>query len=522
MSNLMEQAKELIRRSVRAQPCDRIIFTGNGCTGAISHLIHALNLRNPTKPKTSVFLTIAEHHSNYLPWQHLPVKLEIIPLEADGLICQTSLRRALSTAKAQGSPIVCSFIAGSNVTGVLQRVQEVADLIHAYGGLSIWDYAGSAPYVPIQMHSNSKSGKCSSSKADSYLDAIVLSPHKFLGGPGAPGVLIANGRLFRNQVPFCPGGGTVRFVCPNFTHYSTDLERRETGGTPNIIGIIQAGLAFQLKDRHLAQIQIRNRRISQLVRAYLDSPRAQQLQITMLNPATEHQTPQIPVFAVTIRDLHYNLIVALLNDLYGVQSRGGISCCSLFAQHLLHLDNQQKTAIYRDIVGDRGVPADYGWCRLSFHYSLTDAQVQYCLRALDCVAEHGLQLAPWYSYVPSSNIWVGDHLPGYVPLKPLRLDYRKAPHTAVTSYRFADATATQLNRQYEQQRAKVLQLLATVIPPTRVNGSDRPYGSDTPARCGCPDQTGSRHRHRPRPEGRYQAPKIHFNYCQRTPATDDD
>jgi selenocysteine lyase/cysteine desulfurase len=393
MSHYMSQAKESIRKSVGALDCDKVIFSGTGCSGAIIHLIHSLNIRKSTNPGTVVFITVAEHHSNYLPWQHLPIKVVVIPFNDNGKINQDRLHSELETYKDR--PIVCCFIAGSNVTGVIQPVDQVSSLVHQFNGLIYWDYAGCAPYVKINMHKDDKSGV--------YFDGIVMSPHKFLGGPGTPGILVANCKTFRNKEPFCPAGGTVRFVCKKFTTYNDNLETRETGGTPNIIGSIKAGLVFQLKDKHIEEILTRNRQINKLVRPFFDA----QSDIDLVNPPTLlTDMTEVPIYSFRIPPFHYNFIVALLNDLFGVQSRGGVSCCSLYAQHLLKLTPAERKKIYDQIVSDKGVPAEYGWCRVTFHYTMSDATVKYILNAIRLVADRASSLEKEYKYLPAKNNWV--------------------------------------------------------------------------------------------------------------------
>jgi selenocysteine lyase/cysteine desulfurase len=342
---------------------------------------------------------VAEHHSNYLPWQHLPVKVIIIPFTESGIIDTERLEKELQNSKKGNHPIVSCFIAGSNVTGVLQPVDKVSQMVHNYGGLIFWDYAGCAPYVEINMHANPKQ--------NIYFDGIVMSPHKFLGGPGTPGILVANCETFKNREPFCPGGGTVRFVCKKFMKYNDNLETRETGGTPNIIGCIKAGLVFQLKDSHIKQIIQRNREINQLVRPFFDSKDFKDLNIKLINPPTElSDMSQVPIYSFTVKPYHYNYIVALLNDLHGIQSRGGVSCCSLYAQHLLKMTPKDRDSIYHEIVDEHGVPAEYGWCRVTFHYTMSNKTVRFILDSIKNVARKAGELKANYKYLPEKNNYV--------------------------------------------------------------------------------------------------------------------
>lgn len=438
MSHYISQSKETIRSSVGAKQCDRIIMTGNGCTGAITHLIHLLNLKVETKPITVVIISVAEHHSNYLPWKHLPVELIVVPLLDSGIIDSKHLFSKIKYYRDKGHPVICSLIAGSNVTGVIQPFYAISREIHKNKALVFWDFAGCAPYVQIKMHIDELT----------YFDAVMISPHKMLGGPGSPGLLIANNKLFRNDVPYCPGGGTVRFVNSDFTHYSHNLEQRETGGTPNIIGSIKMGLAFQLKDRIQAKISKREHEINKLVRSWMKEQRKGNFH--MLNPADHWKTPQVPIYSFVIPGLHYNFIVALLNDFYGIQSRGGVSCCSLYAQYILDVSKKSQNQIYEQIIHDKGVPKDYGWCRVSFHYTMTDDIVLYILKALDSVALYGKTWLDKYVYEPKENRW---HYRNYThKFAKLRLDYRDIcePDIAKLDSKLLDQQYTQGYQQIKK------------------------------------------------------------------------
>ncbi len=239
-----------------------------------------------------------------------------------------------------------------------------------------------------------------SDSCNKYFDAVFISPHKFFGGPGTPGLLIAHKDLFKNKVPYCPAGGTVRFVCPSFQTYSQDIETRETGGTPNILGSIKAGLAFNFKCQNQAFITLRDRQLTRYAQSRLQAME----HVKLLNPV--NNLNRLPIFVFTIDKLHYNYIVVLLNDLFGIQSRGGVSCCSLLAQDLLHVGPYQQKCINNQIVSGHGVPSDYGWCRVSFHYSMPDFLVEYILNAIDFVSKYGYFFKQMYSYSPQGNKWM--------------------------------------------------------------------------------------------------------------------
>lgn len=350
MAHYIEESKNIIRKSVNASEDDQVIFTGNGCTGAVRHLIHAFGLHNTTK-KISIFISVLEHHSNCLPWKHLPHEMVVIPVNGEtGMIDLDILEEEL--INKSDTIQVCSFTGCSNVTGVLQPVFEIAKLVHKYYGLVFFDFAACAPYIPINMHKED----------NTYFDAIYVSPHKFVGGVGTPGILIANKKLFINEEPFYPGGGTINFDCNYKTKYCENIETRETGGTPNILGSIRAGLAFDLKNKKLQYITRRNREINKMVHEALENIDDVQL----LNPPSRFSIDQIPIYSFTIKPYHYNLIVVLFNDLFGIQVRGGVSCCSLYA-----CSRKQD-----------------GWVRITFHYSMSNNVVRYILSAVRYIAKH--------------------------------------------------------------------------------------------------------------------------------------
>jgi selenocysteine lyase/cysteine desulfurase len=256
---------------------------------------------------------------------------------------------------------------------------------------------------------------------DIYFDAIFLSPHKFFGGPGTPGILIAHNKLFRNEEPYCPGGGTVRFVCNDYKKYIEDPEKRETGGTPNIIGCIKAGLVFQLKDNLIQYITNREIQINNTVDKYLRTLDIFGLQLICPNNSND----KYPVYSFTIKKLHYNLIVVLLNDLFGIQTRGGVSCCSLYAQYLLHIDKKHQDTIYTQIMEGHGVPNEYGWCRVTFHYTMPSYMIDYILESIKFVAQHGHKFIKSYEYSETKNNWSHVNFNAKFP----KLDLQQQIHT---------------------------------------------------------------------------------------------
>lgn len=394
MNELIEYSKKQIRSEYNCDDInDQIIFTGNGCTGAILHLIHAMKLKN-TLQKIVVFVSITEHHSNYLPWKHLPVIMELTPLDVNGNLNYRFIQERMHYWKSAGARIIASFSGASNVSGVIEDWYKISKLVHFYDGIILWDMAACAPYVEINMHKNDTEGE--------YMDAIFVSPHKFLGGPGCPGLLIAHKKLFINDIPYCPGGGTVRFVCKNYQIYSSNIEVKETGGTPNILGCIQIGKVYELKKQIQSYINNKEHFLFLYVYNYLKSIK----NLILIRPTNNIKIHSLPIFSFIINNYHYNLVVVLLNDVFGIQSRGGVSCCSVFAQNILHLDEKEQNNIYKSIENGKGVPDNYGWCRVSFHYTMTKYEVDYILNAINIIANYIHLLEDFYEYIPDKNNWI--------------------------------------------------------------------------------------------------------------------
>ncbi len=461
-SRFREDAREIIRRCVNASDEHAVVFVGNGCTGAIDRMIRVLGLSIPDRldseyhltdqipadERPVVFIGPFEHHSNELPWRESIADVIKIGEDADGHIDQAQLEMELR--KYEDRPLLIgSFSAASNVTGIISDTHGIASLLHRYGALSFWDFAAAAPYVGIDMVVQDKPG--------AYKDAIFISTHKLIGGPGTPGLLIARKELFRNRVPGVPGGGTVAFVNPSDHEYITDIEHREEGGTPAIVGSIRAGLVFQLKEavgpdriRELEHVFIRR-----AIDSWNDDPAIEVLG----NPDADRLS--IVSFVVKHGDqyLHHNFIVALLNDLFGIQSRGGCSCAGPYGHTLLGIDDETSRHFSDEILlGCEGIKP--GWVRVNFNYFISEEVFEFILEAVHLVATHGWKLLPWYRFDMETAGWT--HVDGRGE-SPFSLNDVHYTHGAmaydVTPER---ASESELSRYITEAR----ELFATIDPHT--------------------------------------------------------
>ncbi|HEX2754579.1 MAG TPA: aminotransferase class V-fold PLP-dependent enzyme [Candidatus Limnocylindrales bacterium] len=420
-SRFREDARAIIRTAVGGNKDDHaVIFTGSGMTGAINLLVGVLELRIPAglderyglrahipaNERPVVLIGPYEHHSNELPWRESIAEVITIGEDGDGRIDLEQLRRALE--ETDGRPLrMGSFSAASNVTGILSDTRAISVLLHRHGALSFWDFAAAGPYVEIEMepHRPGPAGDGAPDDGDAaldYKDAIVLSPHKFIGGPGTPGVLVARRELFRNRVPTMPGGGTVAYVNPLEHVYLDDPEDREEGGTPAIVESIRAGLVFALKQAvGVAAIRAREEDfIDRAIAAWSAEPG-----IGILgNP----ELPRLSIVSFTVRHagryLHHNFVVAVLNDLFGIQSRGGCSCAGPYGHRLLGIDIETSHAFEREITrGCEGIKP--GWVRVNFNYFISEAVFSYITEAVAMVARDGWRLLPWYRFEPATGMW---------------------------------------------------------------------------------------------------------------------
>ncbi len=406
-----EDAREIIRRCVGATGEHAVIFCGSGSTGAIDKMLGVLNLRLPheldaryglldripPEERPFVFIGPYEHHSNELPWRESIADVVTIHEDLNGGIDCEHLEEEL--VRHAGRPLkIGSFSAASNVTGILSDVDAVSACLHRHGALSFWDCAAVAPYLRIRMgpRRDSDDGRLA------YKDAVFISPHKMIGGPGTPGVLVARRELFRNAVPVVPGGGTVWYVNPLGHRYYDDPEHREEGGTPEIVGSIRAGLVFKLK--HAVGEELIREKEEDFTRRAIASWET--------NPNLEilgsHEHERLCIVSFVMRHgtgyLHHNFVVALLNDLFGIQSRGGCSCAGPYGHTLLGIDLETSQEFEREIGrGCEGIKP--GWVRVNFNYFISEAVFDFILEAVHLVATHGWRLLDEYRFAPETGLW---------------------------------------------------------------------------------------------------------------------
>lgn len=400
MTMAYHEAKHIIKKHVNATDDDILINTGTGMTGVVNKFQRILGLKIPEnlkqytnipkEIKPIVFISHMEHHSNQTSWLETTADVVVIPADKNGLFSIENLKILLEKYQDRSFKIA-SITSCSNVTGIKTPYHEVAKLMHQNNGVCFVDFACSGPYVPINMHPQDPK---------SYLDAIFFSPHKFLGGPGTSGVLIFNKNLYKNSIPDCPGGGTVSWTNPWGEHkYIDNIEDREDGGTPGFLQVIKTALAIQLKEKMgVANILKREHELVEYVFEALN-----------FNPnvvilAQEHQD-RLGVISFYVKDLHFNLGVKMLNDKFGIQTRGGCSCAGTYGHYLLHVDQETSNNLVCQITSGDLINKP-GWIRMSIHPTTTTQEIEFVCQSINDLANHHQEWEKDYQYNNKTNEFI--------------------------------------------------------------------------------------------------------------------
>ncbi|WCO03460.1 aminotransferase class V-fold PLP-dependent enzyme [Psychroserpens ponticola] len=400
MTKAYHEAKHIIKKHVNCNEDDVLIVSGNGMTGVVNKFQRILglkipeNLRKftniPDEIRPVVFISHMEHHSNQTSWLETIAKVEVIPPDDEGLFCLKNLETLLEQYK-DCTLKIASIVGGSNVTGIQTPHHDVAELMHKHGGVCFVDFACSAPYVDIDMHPKNE---------DQALDAIFFSPHKFLGGPGTSGVLVFNKKLYHNMIPDCPGGGTVSWTNPWGEHkYIDNIEDREDGGTPGFLQTIKTALAIKLKeDMGIENILDREHELNKIIFSELSN-------IENINILAGQHQDRLGVISFYIDNLHFNLGVKLLNDRFGIQTRGGCSCAGTYGHFLLHVDQKTSQELTSEIsIGD--LVRKPGWIRMSIHPTTTNEEMNFVCHSIKSLAKNHKEWAKDYEYIGTNNEFV--------------------------------------------------------------------------------------------------------------------
>lgn len=442
MSQLLHEAEDAIKQSVNAGPSGRIVACGTGATGAIEklqqiigvamapatlmNLESALEDLHPEVDKERlreslrdnqpvVFIGPYEHHSNEISWrQSLATTIEV-NLDADGNVDLDHLEELLQDPRYKDRQRIGSFSAASNVTGMRSDVRKIASLLHKHGAIACFDFAACAPYVKIDMNPEPLG-----EGDDPSIDAIFISPHKFIGGPGSSGVLVFNERIYHRELPpSVSAGGTVDYVGMTGQDFITRIEAREKAGTPGVLQTLKAGLVFQIKDR--IGVDFIEAREHELTDRAMKSWNGNKNIELLGNPDS---SSRVGIISFNIKDvdgkyLHHKFLTVLLNDLFGIQSRAGCSCAGPYGHRLLGI-GEDISENYRAAVKKGYCGIKPGWCRIGLHWVMDDIEAQYVIDAVHFIAEEGHEFLRLYDFDLTSGNW--QHNSASVDLPSFSLD----------------------------------------------------------------------------------------------------
>jgi len=397
MTLAYHEAHRILKAHVHAGPRDLILTTGTGMTGGVNKFQRLLGLKVPDglrrhvklaeAERPVVFVTHMEHHSNHTSWYETIADVVVVPPDARGVVDLAALDDLLH--RYRDRPLkIGAFSACSNVTGIGTPYHAMAKLMHRAGGVAFVDWAASAPYTALDMHP---------ADAEEQLDAVLFSPHKFLGGPGSSGVLIFNRDLYHNRVPDDAGGGTVAWTNPWGKYaFLDDPEAREDAGTPGFLQAIKAALAVELKEA--MGVEAMARREQAVVPRVMNALEA----IPGVHVLARGRRERQAIVSFYVESVHYNLVVRLLNDRFGIQSRGGCSCAGTYGHYLLNVDPSRSKHI-TDRIDAGDFSEKPGWVRLSFHPTTTMADVDHCLGAVAEIVRHAEDWSRDYRYSSTTN-----------------------------------------------------------------------------------------------------------------------
>jgi selenocysteine lyase/cysteine desulfurase len=430
MSQLLHEAEESIKKSVNAGPDGRIIACGTGATGAIDKLQQLVGVALPPATRKNicdiladsdskvscedvgdlfhnsqpvVFIGPYEHHSNEISWRESLATTVQVRMDAGGNIDLAHLEELLRDPAYQNRTRIGSFSAASNVTGMRSDVRSISSLLHAHDAIACFDFAACAPYVEIDMNPEPVGDE------DPSIDAIFISPHKFLGGPGSSGVLVFNERIYdRDLPPTVSAGGTVDYVGMNGQDFIGRIEEREKAGTPGVLQTLKAGLVFQIKDR--VGVDFINQREHELTARAFDRWSEEEGIEILGNP---DPAQRVGIMSFNIKSsvggyLHHKFVTALLNDLFGIQSRAGCSCAGPYGHRLLGIDDD-TSELYRGAVRHGYCGMKPGWCRVGLHWVMDDPEADYVIDAVLFIARHGHLFLNLYDFDLCSGTWTHKH-----------------------------------------------------------------------------------------------------------------
>ncbi|MFW2557357.1 aminotransferase class V-fold PLP-dependent enzyme [Aliarcobacter butzleri] len=352
-TNYYERARINLAHNLELTDDFAILPSGCGSTAAIKHFQELLGLYIPPATKKRfnfeideknaplVIVGPYEHHSNEVSFREALCETQRVNLDKDGLVDLNHLKEILE--KNKNREIIASFCIASNVTGIITPYEEISKILRAYNAIICFDAAASSPYMNIPCH---------------LFDAMFMSSHKLLGGPGSCGLLVIRKDLIDTSIaPTFAGGGTVEYVNKNLQLYQKEIEAREDAGTPGILQLIRASLAYQLRNE--ISFDFIKKQKDELKEFLINELK----KIPNCVIYGNQEAQNIGIISFNIRGLSPYDLCNKISSQDGFQTRAGCSCAGPYGHDLLGIEKLDRT----------NRP---GWVRVSIHFSQTKDDIK--------------------------------------------------------------------------------------------------------------------------------------------------
>ena len=351
-SNYYEMARVNLAKNLELN--DEFVILPNGCgtTAAIKHFQELLGLYIPPATKQRYNIQVNkedlplvivgpyEHHSNEVSFREALCEIKRVDLCKSGLVDLEHLKKILEENKHR--EIIASFCVASNVTGIITPYEEISSLLRQYNAVVCFDAAASSPYmnIPCELY-----------------DALFMSPHKLLGGPGSCGLLVIRKNLVNTDIsPTFAGGGTVEYVNKDSQVYQKNIELREDAGTPGILQLIKASLCYQLRNEiGFEFIKSRKETLKNIFISELQK-------IPSCEIYGNQEASNIGIISFNIKGTNPYDLCSKLSSKEGFQTRAGCSCAGPYGHDLLGIDSMD-------------INSKPGWVRISIHFSQTQEDI---------------------------------------------------------------------------------------------------------------------------------------------------
>ena len=332
-----------------------------------------------------VLSTRMEHHSNDLPWRFRQ-KTNFIELTSDGLLDLTDLERKLKNNNRIKLVAICG---ASNVTGVINPINTIAELAHYYGAEILVDAAQLAPHRPLKI----------SFPNQEKLDYLVLSAHKMYA-PFGSGVIIGPIESFFTGTPNEVGGGMVLAVSREQVVFSPPPEREEVG-TPNLVGVFALATVLQwLNKNNFSQLV----KYEELLTKYAFS-RLQTIPGIILYGPSPELYPRVGVISFNLQEIPHGLVAAYLSFEAGIGVRYGCFCTRPYVHHLLGLTNPEIS--YYESLAKKGVKCNLpGMVRISFGFYNTPEEIDILVDSLIELRINEVEIKNRYRIDPNTGEYV--------------------------------------------------------------------------------------------------------------------